>query len=327
MEKIWKLPEGGMAYGMIPGVEKLVSRIFLGTASAPFATGEDCGKLLDDITLMGVNAIDTARVYGQSEEAIGKWLEKGGNRDRVVILSKGGHPNALGMKRINEKAIRADLEKSLEKLRTDHIDIYLLHRDDPKVPAGEIVEILNALKKEGKICAFGGSNWTWERLKEANEYARAHDLTEMSVSSPHFGLARQVNDPWGGGVTLNGDQEAQKWYENNQMPVIAHSSLGRGLMSGKLKSTEQEKATQVLDSFAMKGFAAEENFERLGRCEEIAEAKGASVAQVAMSWVFHQKMNVYAVVSTKTPARMKQNIDAISLPLTEAECRYLNLEV
>ena len=84
-------------------------------------------------------------------------------------------------------------------MRTDYIDIYLLHRDDPAVPASEIVEIFNAMHREGKIGAFGGSNWTHERIQEANAYAKDHGLIPFTVSSPNFGLADQIADPWGGG--------------------------------------------------------------------------------------------------------------------------------
>ena len=147
----------------------------------------------------GVNAFDTARVYALSEKSLGDWVYQRGLREQVVLLSKCGHPSVSGEKRINEQEIRRDFAESSQYLKTDFIDIYLLHRDDPEIEAGVAVEILNALYAEGKIGAFGGSNWTHQRIEEANEYAYKHSLVPFSVSSPNFGLADQICDLWGGG--------------------------------------------------------------------------------------------------------------------------------
>ena len=88
----------------------------------------------------GINAFDTARVYMEAEHSFGNWLEKSGRREEVVILSKCGHPDAMWNKRVNEKEMRKDLKKSLEELKTDYIDIYMLHRDDPDTEVAVAVE-------------------------------------------------------------------------------------------------------------------------------------------------------------------------------------------
>ena len=110
------------------------------------------------------------------------------------------------------------------------------------------------------------------------------------------------------------------------MPVIAYSSLGRGLFSGKLNSSDPENAGKILDANAMEGYACPQNFERLKRCEELAGKKGFSVPQIAMAWLFKQKVNTFAVVSTSKPSRMKENIAALSIEMSENETEYLNLE-
>ena len=320
--------ENTMQYRTIPHVPVPVSPIFFGTAMMPFLAGGDGSDLLDEIFALGITAFDTARNYGGAEESLGRWIESRGVRDRIVVLSKCGHPNLLGMKRVSEKEMRKDLQKSLSLLRTDRIDIYLLHRDDPDVPVGTIVEVFNAMHAEGKIGAFGGSNWTCRRIEEANEYAYKKGLVPFAVARPNFGLADQVQDPWGGGCeTISGPSHAEDraWYEKNQMPVVAYSSLGRGLFSGKVKYAERDKASSVLDPNAMKGYACPDNFERLRRCDELAEKKGVTVAQLAMAWIYHQPLNTFAVVSTSSRERMQQNIDAVSLPLTDAEADWLDL--
>lgn len=320
--------ENNMQYAEIPYVDKPVSRIIFGTAMQPFMSNGDGSALLDAMYEAGVTTFDTARNYQDAEKSFGRWIEDRGIRDQIVILTKCGHPGLFGQKRVNRKEMEKDLKQSLKCLRTDYIDIYLLHRDDPAVDVGEIVEVFNEMHEDKKIGAFGGSNWTHRRIEEANEYAYKKNLILFSVSSPNFGLADQVRDPWGGGcVTISGpaNREAREWYRKNQMPVIAYSSLGRGLFSGKLRSDNIQGAGKLLDANAMKGYGCPENFERLRRCEELAADRHVTVPQIAMSWIFRQQMNMFAVVSTSKPGRMQENIAAFKIGLTEEECAYLDL--
>ncbi len=318
-----------MKYKEINGVSKPVSQLIFGSAAPAFIEGKDQSELLDAVLESGINTIDTARNYGMAEKSIGMWLRERNNRDKVVILSKCAHPDPDGRKRVSEADIRADYAKSSELLGTDYIDIYLLHRDDPEVDVSVSVEVFNAMHAEGKIGAFGASNWSCERIREANDYAESHGMIPFTVSSPHYSLARQQEDPWGGGcVSVTGDEnkEARDWYTKTQMPLIAYSSLGRGVLAGKLKSADAANADKILDMFAMKGYGCEDNFKRLARCEEMAEKKGCSVAQIAMAWIYNQTQNTFAVATMSSQKRIKENIEALEMELTEEECRYLNLE-
>ena len=317
-----------MVFSVIPGVSKPVSQLVFGTAIRPFLYAEDCCELLDAVLDAGINTLDTARNYGNSEYAIGNWLEKSGRRGEVVLISKCGHPTAENRHRLTEAEMRKDFQISSEALHTNYIDIYLLHRDDPTVDAGTVVEVFNALHAEGKIGAFGGSNWTHQRIEAANEYAYKHGLIPFHVSSPNFGLADQQADPWGGGcVTISGpkNEDARQWYREHNMPVVAYSSLGRGFFSGKVKSDTPKEAASVLDVPAMKGYANPDNFERLRRCEILAREKGVSVAQIAMSWIFRQQLPVHAVVSTLNLSRLESNIQATALKLSPEEVQWLDL--
>ena len=194
-----------MKYGSIPFVSQPVSRIVLGASGQRFAEGADVSDLMEAALSCGINAVDTARQYGQSEQAIGRWLSAGGNRERIVIISKCCHPAMAFVDRVNEQAAEEDLNRSLEALQTPYIDVYLLHRDNESVPVGRIVDFLNRFHEEGRIGAFGGSNWRAERIAQANAYAAAHGLKGFSVSSPHFSLGHQRHDPWGNGCrTITG---------------------------------------------------------------------------------------------------------------------------
>ena len=154
----------GMQYAEIPYVEKKVSRTMFGTAAPPFLAGGDGNDLLDAIFSAGVNTFDTARNYELDEKSLGQWMEDRQNRDEVVILSKCGHPSPDGTKRINETDIRKDFTESSGYLKTDYIDIYLLHRDDPDMEVGPIVEIMNALHAEEVLFRFLEAFGRWQVL-------------------------------------------------------------------------------------------------------------------------------------------------------------------
>ena len=307
-------------------VDKPVSAIFFGTML--LGGGEDKGELLDQALALGVNAFDCAKVYGEAEASLGRWMKDRGVRDRVVVLTKGAH-HSEKRKRVTPADIRQDFGESQERLQSDYVDIYLLHRDDPDVEVGPIVEVLNELRKAGKVGAFGGSNWTHRRIAEANAYAAAHGLVPFAASSPNFGLARQSGDPWGPGcVSLSGpDQEdARSWYQQTRMPVIAYSSLGRGLFSGGFKANEPEKAKDYMDDAAMRGYWCEDNLERLRRAEALARQKGVTVPQVAMAWIMRQPLEVFAICTTPEIGMLRQNLDALDIALSQQELDHLDLK-
>ena len=111
------------------------------------------------------------------------------------------------------------------------------------------------------------------------------------------------------------------------MPVIAYASLGRGFFSGRMKSEYADHASDYLDSFAMTGYACSDNFERLRRCEIIAEKHGVTVAQIAMNWIFSHPLNIFAIASMSKADRMKANREALLLQLSDEEIAYLALEI
>ena len=318
-----------LGHGTIPGVCMPVSRIFFGTAIKPMLAGQEAGELLDAALECGIDAFDCARGYGQAERALGRWIGRRGNRDQVVVLTKCGNVGLMGRVRVNRSVIEKELAKSLSELDTDYVDIYLLHRDDPKTPVGELIETLNEKKAQGLIRCFGVSNWTHERIQEANAYASAHGLEGFSVSSPNFGLARQMHDPWGGAcVTISGPENAsaRAWYADSGMPVIAYSSLGRGFFSGRFRSFDYDGARKVLDGPAQKGYLCEENMRRLERAERLAERDGCSVSDIAIRYIFGSGMNLFAIMSSTSPARIEGNVAAAEKPLSSEDIAFLEAD-
>ena len=312
-----------MKYVQIPFVSQPVSRIVLGCAGGLFASGGDIAPVMEAALSCGINAVDTARVYGQSEETLGRWMQASGHR--MILISKGCHPSLAFLDRVHEKAAREDLQRSLDALRTDHIDIYLLHRDHESSPVGPIVEFLNRFHEEGKIGAFGGSNWTAGRIAAANEYAKAHGLVGFTVSSPHYSLGRQRHDPWGNGCkTVTKDETERRFYRETRMPLLAWSSLCGGVFSGKLKAEDWGRLQKLFGLNARWAYGGADNRDRLARCEQMAAEKGATVAQIALSWLMSGEINTLPVISASGPDRVRENAAAADLTLTEEERTLLN---
>ena len=220
-----------MKYGSIAGLQEPVSRLIMGTMIySPDDMPLTCA-MLDSFVSLGGNTLDTAHVYGQgdAERAVGEWMRLRGNRAEIVIIGKGAHHDAQGP-RVNPAAIASDLEESLALLGTDYIDLYLLHRDDPTVPVGEIVTCLNEHYQAGRMRAFGGSNWSHQRLGEALDYAGAHGLVPFVASSSNFSLAVMNEPPWPGAISVT--REGKDWYREHQFPLLAWSSQAQGFFTG-----------------------------------------------------------------------------------------------
>jgi aryl-alcohol dehydrogenase-like predicted oxidoreductase len=308
----------------LPGLGQPLSRVVLGTMIIDKNRQDDSSALLDAALARGINVLDTANVYagGNSERGIGVWMKSRGCRDQVVILTKGCHHNP-DRQRVTPFDIGTDLHDSLARLQTDYVDIYMLHRDNPDYPVGPIVEALNAYHREGKIRAFGGSNWTHERLQQANDYAAAHGLVPFTVSSPNYGLALQVDNPWGPGcVTVAGPEHAaaRAWYARTRTALFAYSSLARGLFSGRVT---RENYKETADGAAQRAYCHEVNFQRLDRARELAARKGVTVTQIALAYVLHGEMLTFALVGAQNPAEIAECVAAQELHFTPAELAYL----
>jgi aryl-alcohol dehydrogenase-like predicted oxidoreductase len=319
-----------MRYGQIPGVNKPVARVMQGGTML----GSDLDEaqsfaLLDQVYELGCNTIDTAHVYsgGDSERVIGRWLEARGIREEIVIITKGAAHSA-DRRRMTPFDIASDLHDSLARLRTDTIDLYLLHRDDPDVPVEPIVDILNEHQLAGRFQAFGASNWSHQRIESANAYARANDLAPFVASSPQFSLADSLAEPWPLCLSISGSSgtAAQEWYAQTEMPLLAWSPLAGGFFSGKFRRDNLNKfGKREWDEMAMRTYANEANFQRLDRANILAEEKGLTAAQVALAYVMNQPMNLFAVVGPHSGEKFKANIEASEVQLTTQEMDWLDL--
>ena len=282
-----------MQYGNIAGLAQPIAKLVIGSMVCSTDNMDLTRALLDAYVEAGGNCIDSAYVYGggKSERAIGQWFAERGNRDRIVLLDKGAHPKGAGP-RVNPEGIDADITESLERLQSPYIDLYLLHRDDPDYPVGPIVDCLNAHRESGRIRAFGGSNWTTQRIQEANAYAQAHGLQPFVVSSPHLSLAHINEAMWGGCLAL--DDVGKAWHTAHQFPVFPWSSQAGGFFTGRFSPEDTGNADMV------RVYYNAGNWERLHRARTLAEQKGATPNQIALAYVLHQPFPVFPLIGPRT---------------------------
>ena len=313
----------------VPGVPIPVSRLVQGTVMIDTKNLGYAFELLDAVFEQGCNTFDTAHIYGggECERALGKWINQRGIRDKVVIIDKGAHYNA-DRDCVTPFDIMSHLHDSLARLETDSIDLYLLHRDDPRVPVGPIVETLNENIRAGRIKAYGGSNWTHERIQEANAYAEQHGLIPFVASSPHFSLAVQVQEPWDGCLSITGEggASARQWYRESRMPMFAWSSLAGGFLSGQHTREQIRSLPEDCDELYVRCYRTDDNLERLDRAFRLAARMGVTVAQIATAYVLSQPLNTFALVGCATGEEFRTNAEASRLKLTDDDLAWLNLE-
>ncbi len=315
-----------MQYGNVSGIDKPVSRIVQGTVMTP---GDDEARwhdLFDAVFELGCNTFDTAHVYssGDNERSMGRWFNSRGVRDKVVIIGKGAHHNA-DRKCVTPYDITAHLYDSLARFQTESIDLYLLHRDDPSVPVGPIVETLNEHAAAGRIKAFGGSNWTARRIAEANAYAKERGLIPFVATSPQYSLAEMQEEPWEGCTSISGPQgeSDRAWYFAQKMVVFCWSSLAGGFLSGRLT---RDNLAQYEEELYYRCYVNERNMQRLDRARELAREKNVTVPQIALAYVLHQELDVFALAAPYTSAEFESNLAALELRITPDELSWLDLE-
>jgi aryl-alcohol dehydrogenase-like predicted oxidoreductase len=192
------------------------------------------------------------------------------------------------------------------------VDIYLVHRDRPSVPIGEILDALEAEVSAGRARAFGVSNWTIERLDAANAYAAARGWPPIAWSSPSFGLARPIGEPWPGTVDA-GDDASRAWYSTHPTRLEVWSPTANGYFAA-----DADLAEPWYDAYRTPA-----NETRRARAAEFGAGRGLTASQVALAWVINQPFEPVAVIGTRSVAHLREAIEAAALTLTEAELAWL----
>jgi len=303
-----------LPHGRLPGLEKTVSRLVMGCdnqRTMPYAAA-----MWDDWFERGGNAFDTAYVYGSGlyERLLGWWMRHRGVRDQCVVMAKGAHTPLC-----RPEFIVPQLNESLDRMQTDHADLYILHRDNPDVPVGEFVDVLDALARAGRIKVYGGSNWTVERFNKANAYARRKGRQGFTVLNNNFSLARMVNPVWPGCVAAS-DPETRRWLKRTQTPLFAWSSQARGFFTDRAGPDQRD------DRELVNAWYSDDNFERRARAYALAKERGVAPINIALAYVLHQPFPTWALVGPRAIAETVSTLPALTLELTPVELKFLNLE-
>lgn len=278
---------------------------------------EHAFSVMDSYVAGGGNFIDTANVYCRwipgnancSEEFIGSWLKSRNAYNKIIIGTKGAHYdfNAPDISRVTKEDIRKDLEESLNTLGIDKVDLYWLHRDDKSKDIEEIIDWMEEFVSEGKIRYYGASNFSKERLENANQYVKRKNLQGFSAISNQWSAA-SLNH----GNNLNQDptmvfmdKDFYEWHKSTRTPIIPYTSTAYGFFEklhslnpvvkeGKLVNTE------VLDSFdhqLLKAYFNQRNLEMYEDFLKIHNETKKSLFSISVAFLLNQPFNTVPVIS------------------------------
>ncbi len=297
----------------IPGISKPASVVTLGFEFFPnFAAAS---LTLDAFYEAGGNVFDTAFVYGggKTESIFGDWhTSRNVNREEIVLIGKGAHSPL-----VYPDVIAKQLDQSLNRLKTDYVDIYFMHRDNTDVPVGEFVDAMDAEVKRGRIRGiFGGSNWTRERMDEAAAYAAKNGKRAPAALSNNYSLAEMLDPIWAGCVTSSTD-EWKTWLNERQVPNFAWSSQGRGFFTDRAGRDKHD------DEEIVRCWYSDRNFVRRDRAIELAGKLGRSPIHIALAYVIAQPFAVIPLIGPRTIAELEDSLSALDIKLTPEQVTWL----
>ncbi|MBC8080046.1 MAG: aldo/keto reductase [Gorillibacterium sp.] len=313
----------------IPGTGIQASCIALGTAELGTKLNRDESfRLLDAYADYGGNLLDTAQVYANwipgeislSEKTIGEWLHRKNGRERVILSTKGAHPDlkTMNISRLSRNEILKDLDDSLRHLRTDYIDLYWLHRDDPSLPVGEIMETLNEQIRAGKIVSAGCSNWLPGRIQEAQQYATGQGLQAFSASQIHWSMAVINSEVMTDPTIVSMDDAAYRFYLKAGMLVMAFSSQARGFFQ-KVADGGLER----LPDWVKATYYNEATMGRLDRARRLAKELNISIGAVALGYLTSQPFAAVPIIGPQSMDQLADSMWAADVVLTSEQIAYL----
>ncbi len=317
-----------MEYKLLGNTGLQVSTICLGTMT--FAGGEGFWKKIGQVDqagadeLMkasieaGVNFVDTADVYseGQAELTLGRSLKNLGiARKDLVIATKvfgrtGKGRNDAGASRGH---IMDGVEESLRRLQTDYIDLYQIHGTDLVTPIEETLRALNTLVEQGKVRYIGVSNWHAWRIMKAQGIAELKNLAKFDTLQAYYSIA---------GRDL--EREIVPVLEDQKIGLLVWSPLAGGLLSGKFSRENQKPEDSRRSEFDFPLVDKERAWKSIDAMRGIAEARGASVATVALAYVLAKPFVTSVIIGAKRMEQLKDNLAAVDLKLTAEELKTLD---
>lgn len=261
----------------------------------------------------GITMFDTAEVYGPytNEELVGEALA--GHRHKVQIATKGGHKIDSTTNELDSRpeSIIRSVEGSLKRLQTDYIDLYYIHRVDPKVPIEEVALTMQKLKKDGKILHWGLSE------AGATTIRRAHSVEPLTAVESEYSI-------WWREL----ERDIFPVLDELGIGLVAYSPLGRGFLTGKIDKnasfTENDNRGE-LPRFTKE--AMEANQVVIHYLNKLAEKKNVTTAQIALAWILAQKHSIVPIPGTTNVSRISENVASTDIVFTEQEIMEINKEI
>jgi aryl-alcohol dehydrogenase-like predicted oxidoreductase len=269
---------------------------------------------------LGINFIDTAQLYGPltNEQLVGRAIR--GRRDEYVIATKfsrrmdnarPGDMSTVGRSDGSAEHVRVSIEGSVQRLGTDHVDLYYQHRVDPNVPIEETVGAMAELVNEGKVLHLGLSEAAPETIR------RAHAVHPITAVQTEYSL-------W----TRDPEDEVLPTCRELGIGFVPYSPLGRGFLSGRFKSPEElDEGDFRRTGPRFSGENLEANLKLAAKVEEIAAGKGITSAQLAIAWVLAQGEDLVPIPGTKRRSYLEQNAGAVDVELTNEDLSRIDAEL
>ncbi|KAF8652578.1 hypothetical protein AX16_004331 [Volvariella volvacea WC 439] len=266
-------------------------------------------KVLDSAYELGSRHWDTSDIYGDSEELIGKWLKTRGKREEIFLATKFG-VTATGLRGDREYVMQA-VERSLERLGVETVDLYYIHRIDKKIPIEVTIRALAELVQQGKIKNIGLSECSARTLRRAHA---VHPIAAVQMEVSPFAL--EVFDP------QTGLAEAAK---ELGVTIVAYSPLSRGLLTGRFKSPDDFELNDIRRFFPK---FSRENFPKIlslmAKLEEIGTKHNATSGQVTLAWILAKGPNFVVIPGTKKIKYLEENIGAEKVKLAVEEIETID---
>ncbi len=279
-------------------------------------------ELLDAFVGAGFNLVDTADAYsawapgntgGESETIIGNWLARGGRRREDVIVATKVGWEMRGEKGLKKSYILRSAEESLRRLRTDYIDLYQSHKDDPETAPEETLEAYAELIRQGKVRAIGASNFSAERLRESLRVSKESGLPRYESLQPLYNLYDRA--------AFEAELEPLCLEEN--VGVINYYALASGFLSGKYRS-EADLGKSARGASVGNKYLNERGLRILKALDEVSERLGSTPARVALAWLIQRPAVTAPIASATSLEQLNDLIEATKLELDEASRRLLD---
>ena len=303
-----------------------VSRVCVGTMNFGTPVGEsECVELVQHALDCGINFFDTSNVYegynrtfgsagGVGEELLGKALK--GRREEAVILTKIGNPNGMGPLNagLSSRHLITELEKSLKRLRTDHVDILLAHRTDPAMAAEDIWAAFDRLVQSGKVLSVGVSNWPSWRMAQICELSRRYGWARCAISSPEYSLLNRT-------VELE-HLPACRHYE---VGVVPYKTLKGGVLTGKYQRGRCDfEGTRVGDKKYHGPELDDSLYDNLEAYQKIVKQAGMSMTEYSIAWVLSRPMVASVIVAFRSTGQMDAVMKAAEKTISEHDAENIN---